>query len=46
MTSFLVCRRESYEMVSRTIPILSIDSVVRNNYSKLMRGESVSVFDD
>ena len=44
MTSLLICRRESYDKVSRAIPALSINQVARNGYDGLLRGESVSVF--
>lgn len=44
MTSFLVCRRESYEKVSKSIPALSISPAARAGYSGLLRGESVPVF--
>ena len=44
MTNLLVCRRKSYEMVSRSIPILSMNSATHDHYSGLMDGDSISVF--
>jgi len=46
MTNFLICRRANYEMVSRTIPILSIAPAAQDHYDSLLCGESVSVFDN
>lgn len=44
ITSFLVCRRESYDKVSKAIPALSISPAARAGYDGLFRGESVPVF--
>ncbi len=44
MTSFLFCRRESYDKVSKAIPALSISMAARAGYSGLLRGESIPVF--
>ncbi len=44
MTSFLVCRRESYDRVSKAIPALSISPAARAGYNALFRGSSVPVF--
>lgn len=44
MTSFLVCRRASYDKVSNAIPALSINPAARAGYDGLQRGESVPVF--
>lgn len=44
VTSFLVCRRESYDKVSKAIPALSISPAAHAGYSGLFRGASVPVF--
>lgn len=44
MTSFLICRRESYDRMSKAIPALSISPTALAGYSGLLRGESVPVF--
>ena len=44
VTSFLVCRRESYDKVSKAIPALSISPAARAGYSGLFSGGSVPVF--
>ena len=46
ITSFLVCRRESYDRVSKAIPALSINPADRAGYDGLFRGESVPVFNN
>ena len=43
VTSFLVCRRESYDKISKLIPALSISPAARAGYNELFRGESVPV---
>lgn len=44
VTNFLVCRRESYDRVSKAIPALSISPAARAGYDALFRGEGVPVF--
>ena len=46
VTSFLICRRESYDKVSKAIPALSISPAARAGYNGLFRGESVPVFNN
>jgi len=45
MTNFLACRRTSYEMVRRIIPVLRISPAAYSLYEGLLRGETVPVFD-
>ena len=44
VTSFLACRRESYDKVSKAIPAFSISPAARAGYNGLFQGESVPVF--
>ena len=44
VTSFLVCRRESYDRVSKAVPALSISPTAHACYNALFRGDSVPVF--
>ena len=46
ITSFLVCRRESYDRVSKAVPALSISPSAHAGYNGLFRGESVPVFNN
>ena len=45
MTNFLVCRRASFEVVRRAIPMLHISSAACSLYDGLLRGETIPVFD-
>lgn len=44
-TNFLACRRASYEMVRRVIPVLRISPAACRHYEGLLRSQTVQVFD-